>query len=235
MPSEVTIPAHLAPAVSEALREIAPALAMLDANPIAFEGWDAKAARYLARAKKRAAIERWVAAVPYSMRQFDLGRPEYHASRSICGQILAYEYQPSGLLLSGPSGQGKTRLMWQVMKSLAKAGKYSRYWHASEFFSELQGNIRFGNDDAAGWVKAVANVPVVFIDDFGQEALQNSRSGWCRDWFFRFLDIRSNAGLPLFLTTNLSAADMAERSSNIQAHPFLRRLLMVCKPYKISA
>lgn len=220
--------------LSEAIAEYVPTVAGVERDPSRSVDLDAVGLRYLARAKKQAAIARWLDAVPYSMRRFDATRPEYATFLCVIREIFAREYQGSGLLLSGPSGAGKTRVMWQVMKAQAKLGRHARYWHASDFFAEMQAQVNYGRDDAGAWIKAMASVPVVFIDDFGQHALQHTRAAWCQDWFFRFLDLRASNQLPLFITTNMTAAEMAGRTSAIQAHPFLRRLLMVCKPIKLG-
>ena len=86
--------------------------------------------------------------------------------------------------------------MWALMQRLGCGdGHDVRYWSASDWFTTLQENIRFGRDEARGWVNTVARRHIVFIDDYGQEAMQSSREDWARGWFFQFLDIRVGEGL----------------------------------------
>ena len=108
-----------------------------------------------------------------------------------------------------------------------------RYFHASDWFSTLQGCLNYGRDDARGWVDAVARRPVVYIDDLGQEAIQTARSEWAMSWFMRFLDIRVSERLPLYVTTNLDAQGIAERgASSVRGDPMVRRLIEICEPIK---
>jgi DNA replication protein DnaC len=196
--------------------------------------WDAIGQAYLARAKKRTAITEWVRAVPYSLRRSNWQHAELARSDGQIRKILGWSDSRVGLLASGPSGLGKSRAMWALMLKLAKRGKEIRYFTASEFFSDMQARVNYGRDDAGAWIKAVAGVPIVFIDDLGQEAMQTSKQDWAKSWFFQFLDMRSGKGLPLFVTTNMSARDMADGMGDLRGHPLLRRLLMVSDPVKFG-
>lgn len=194
--------------------------------------FDAIGADYLAKAKISAAVAEWERACPPFLQHSDFQHPDLARSDGQIRKVLGWSDSRVGLIASGPSGLGKSRAMWALMLKLAKRGKEIRYFTASEFFGELQAQVRFGRDDAGSWVKAVAGVPIVFIDDLGQEAMQASKQDWARSWFFQFLDIRSGHRLPLFITTNLGAKEMAENTGDLKAHPLLRRLLMVCEPVR---
>jgi DNA replication protein DnaC len=110
-------------------------------------------------------------------------------------------------------------------------GQDFRYWHASEWFSELQKQNRYGRDEASSWVGATAVRPIVVIDDLGQEAIGTVKGeDWAQAWFFRFLDIRLSHGLPLIVSTNLSATTIAgtAQRSEIRSDPLIRRLIDLC-------
>jgi DNA replication protein DnaC len=189
---------------------------------------------FLAEARKRDAIARFDSAVPPTMRESDWGHAGMAANRAQIELVLAHQVGAKGLLLSGRTGRGKTRSMWALMRRLAhEEARDIRYFHASDWFSQLQSCLNYGRDDARGWVEAVARRPVVYIDDLGQEAMQTARSEWAMSWFMRFLDIRVSERLPLYVTTNLDAQGIAERgASSVRGDPMVRRLIEICEPIK---
>ncbi len=193
---------------------------------------EALSARYVQRAKVKTALSRWASACPPNMIRTDWQHPALVSHSAQIEKVLAWRFQMRGLLVSGSTGKGKSRAMWSLMKRLAKEGREIRYYTASAWFSTLQGNVNYGRDEAAGWVNAVARAPIVFLDDLGQEAVATSKQEWCAGWFFQFLDIRLGHGLPLFITTNLTAPEMAGHNA-VRANPMLRRLLEMCEVVKI--
>lgn len=193
---------------------------------------DAVGAEYLSKALRESAIQRWEYACPEKLRQTDWQHPKIAPFAAQHAQIRSWQYQEKGLLASGPSGFGKSRAMWALMRTLAEQGHESRYFTAMEWFSALQMNVIFGRDECLGWVKSIARIPVVLIDDLGQEALQSAKQEWAQGWFFTFLDARLGNGLPLFVTTNLSSKQMVEKSSDVRGDPLVRRLLELCDVVK---
>ena len=191
-------------------------------------------AHFLAEARKRDAIARFETAVPPAMRESDWGHAGMAANRAQIERVLAHQVGAKGLLLSGRTGRGKTRSMRALMRRLAHdEARDIRYFHAGDWFAQLQGCLNYGRDDARGWVDAVARRPVVFVDDLGQEAIQTARSEWAMSWFMRFLDIRVSERLPLYVTTNLDAQGIAERgASSVRGDPMVRRLIEICEPIK---
>ena len=198
-----------------------------------FDG-EAASAHFLAEARKRDAIARFDSAVPPTMRESDWGHAGMLANRAQIERVLGHQVGAKGLLLSGRTGRGKTRSMWALMRRLAhEEVRDIRYFHASDWFAQLQACLTYGRDDARGWVDAVARRPIVFIDDLGQEAIQTARSEWAMSWFMRFLDIRVSERLPLYVTTNLDAQGIAERgASSVRGDPMVRRLIEICEPIK---
>ena len=198
-----------------------------------FDG-EAATLAFLAEARKRDAIARFDSAVPPTMRESDWGHAGMAANRAQIKRVLAHQVGAKGLLLSGRTGRGKTRSMWALMRRLAHdEARDIRYFHASDWFAQLQACLTYGRDDARGWVDAVARRSVVYIDDLGQEAIQTARSEWAMSWFMRFLDIRVSERLPLYVTTNLDAQGIAERgASSVRGDPMVRRLIEICEPIK---
>jgi len=193
--------------------------------------FDAAGKAYVANALKAAAAERFHAQCPIEYRESDWNRLERFGPQ--ISRVLDWKLGKRGMLLSGPTGRGKTRAAWGMVRRLAvDEGHDVRFWHATDWFATLQAHVRYGSDDARGWVDAVAQRRLVVIDDIGQEAVATAKSDWAQAWFFRFLDLRIGAGLPLIVTTNLTADGMAGRTTDVRGDPLVRRLLDLCEVVK---
>ena len=105
-------------------------------------------------------------------------------------------------------------------------------WPAKKFFYQLESNVRYGHDEAGEFIKCVAHKKILFIDDYGQESVLANKQDWATGWFFRLLDIRIGARLPLLMTTNMTAKQMTEGASDLSGNPFIRRVLELSKPIK---
>lgn len=175
-------------------------------------------------------VARYAEACPPEFLSSDWEHSEIQPFRAQIDRILGYSLGQRGVLASGPTGRRKTGTLWALMHRLACVeGHECRFFSAHSFFSKLQEQVRYGHDDAGGWIEAIARRRVVFIDDYGQHQVTASKSDWAESWFFRFLDIRASYHLPLFMTTNLTGHDIAG-SWKLRADPLIRRLLMVSDP-----
>jgi DNA replication protein DnaC len=193
---------------------------------------DTVGAAYLAECKRRDCIARWEADCPAEYKSTDWQDARLMPYAAQIAKVLSWEPQPRGLLLSGPSGRGKTRSVWALVKRMAEQGREVRVWHAADLFATLQAQVKYGNDDARGWIESLAKRSVLIIDDLGQESVLAARSDWAQAWFFRLLDIRLGSGLPIVITTNLTADTIAGTTKGIRADPLIRRLLDLCEVLK---
>src|SRR5687767_6321097 len=120
---------------------------------------------------------RWEHACPPALRESDWNHPRMKPFAKQISVVRNYQVNAKGLLLFGPSGRGKSRAMWDLMRRLCcDEARDVRMFTAASWFGKLQEQVRYGHDDAFGWITAIARRPLVFIDDFGQEALLASRA-----------------------------------------------------------
>jgi len=200
------------------------------------ESRDARNARYLRDAKLKASKDCYDHYCPPAYRETDWTHSGLQRCATQIKTIRSWSVGPKGILATGPTGSGKTRAMWSLLdRLLCIEGQDVKYYHAQDFFSRLNEEVNFGTDCAAGWIRAVAMHNVVFIDDFGQQAVLRNREEWALSWFFRFIDLRIEQKLPLLLTTNLDVTGMVELTSgnsSVRADPLVRRLLDLCEPVK---
>jgi len=135
-------------------------------------------------------------------------------------------------LAAGPTNLGKTRSMWALLKRLSYNDSIQfTYFSARFLFVKIQDYIKNGNDPYQ-WIQSIALEPIVFIDDFGQQALLSSREDYINACFFQFLNTRVEHRLPLLMTTNLTSNQMAERTNEVRADPLIRRLLDIADVIK---
>lgn len=172
---------------------------------------------------------------PKAFSGYDRNHPSLAANSAAIASILGWGYQDKGLLITGPTGKGKSRSCWELLRRLyAEEGHECRWYHAMDWLTELNECMKYGRDDAKGWVSDVAWRRVIFLDDWGQEANSKSREDWAQSWFFRFLDYRLERKLPIIITTNLTAKDIADKNSDVRSDPLLRRLLEICTVVKFQ-
>lgn len=183
-------------------------------------------------ARRDIAMQRWLTACPPILRECDPAFPDLAPVRPQIERILSWERGPRGLLATGDTGAGKTRAMFALMRRFCEAGEDVHMWSSVDWFGRLQQSVSYGRDDAQSFVEFMGSVPILFIDDWGQEALVASRETWARQWWFRLLDIRYGAGRPMFLTTNLRRSDLAIKTGMrpVYEDPLVRRLTALMAP-----
>lgn len=199
------------------------------------EQWRADLDRELAVKFREDSIALWDRQCPSEYKDSNWDHPELLPFREQIDRVRNWKPSKKGIVAFGPTGRGKTRSMWAMVRKQAEESRRVLCWHSAEWFAQLQKQIKYGRDEALGFVTECARARILFIDDIGQEAVTEAREDWARAHFFRLLDIRASEGLPLFLTTNLSAEKIANpgaRRDEEKTDPFIRRLLAVCEVVK---
>ncbi len=72
--------------------------------------------------------ERWLGLCPPIYRETDIHRLPPEAAK-----VTQWQYGPRGLVVVGPTGVGKTRAMWLLLKRLVYEGRHVRALNAVEF------------------------------------------------------------------------------------------------------
>lgn len=128
-----------------------------------------------------------------------------------CGKLTAAEpgTAPS-LLITGPTGAGKTWQAYGAVKRLVTAGTVDRWdaLTAADLFARLR--PRDGGSGEADYER-LARMPLLLLDDLG--AAKDSE--WTEEVTYRLVNHRSAWVLPTVFTTNLTVrnlkAAMSER------------------------
>jgi DNA replication protein DnaC len=165
----------------------------------------------------------------------DWNHPDLQANRDNIERVLAWQYGPRGLLIAGrATGTGKSRALAALtLRVFAEELVETSLWHSQELFAAITQRMSFGRDNAREFIEGLGRMPLVVIEDFGQEATAAMQEGQLQQWFFRMLDLRSAASLPCLITTNHTAESLAEKQrSELAVDPLIRRLLKVAEPVR---
>jgi len=140
-----------------------------------------------------------------------------YAKQLIAGEI-------DGLILRGPVGTGKTHIMLAALNDIQAAHESQYvvddsgmesytpfheyvYWKAPEFASEIRKSVRNETADPTGYAM---RAEVLFIDDLGTE-YEKVGSDFIWTAFQAIFDYRWENMLPIMVTTNMAAPELAKR------------------------
>ncbi len=134
--------------------------------------------------------------------------------------VLAWRYGARGLLLHGPTGTGKSRCAWLLLKREHGAGKYIRVIDHSVGFEYGQ---RFANSpaDAAVWIEKLSGADILFLDDVFKAKLTDS----LEQALFTIISARCEHGRPNIVTCNDTSDSLLERLSPDRGAALVRRLV----------
>jgi DNA replication protein DnaC len=154
---------------------------------------------YHRRQRARFAVDRWNTATPYRYKQATAQHPDITAWADTAAKNLR---DAGFLVLTGPTGTGKTHQAYGALRRIAEAGPH-RYELIATTAPDMYGRLRPNGSDKGmeHELKRLATVPLLLLDDLGTEKL----SEWTEEATYRLLNERYNACLPLIVTTNLPA------------------------------
>lgn len=137
-----------------------------------------------------------------------------HAALAAAKRVAADPRQGVGLY--GESGLGKSHLAGAIVNASIAQGVAARFVDVVEMLSELRATYNPGGSGSENSVlNGYAAVPVLVLDDLGQEAL----TGWTVRTMRDLVNRRYERGLPLIVTSNFSPAELAARKVAADAEP----------------
>jgi DNA replication protein DnaC len=167
--------------------------------------------------RKRAA--EWEALCPPLYRDTDLAQLPADAKPSI-RRVLAWQYGPRGLLLHGPTGRGKTRSVYVLLRRLHfDEGRRIATFDAVSFSHQC--SQKFFDGRGEGWINGLARRDVVFFDDLGKARVTDRVEAE----LFGLIEGRMARQVPTIITTNFVASLLAEKLTQDRADALIRRLV----------
>lgn len=162
---------------------------------------------------------RWTKICPPLYRSTD---PAQIPNQEALKTVLGYKYSDKGLFLAGPTGRGKTRSAFLLLRRL----------HEEDYRVDSLDCLDFGHKIAAlfhegtgvDWVRGLSRVPMLFMDDVDKVKLTER----VESELFGLFERRIANCLPTIITTNATGNQLAERMDDLRGPAFVRRLQKFC-------
>lgn len=145
--------------------------------------------------------------------------------------VTAWKYGPKGLLLVGPTGTGKTRCAWQLLRRLILSGHRVRAFDGLGWAVAV--SEAFGKpDETEQWLDDVCKADVLFIDDLFKGKMTEAQELAAGGVFER----RTSHLLPVIVTMNSTGRMILDRMTDQgradRGEPLIRRMGEFCEVVK---
>lgn len=187
--------------------------------------------------EQKARVDAWLAMCPPDYRS--TAWTEHPELSPVCRELSKAWWPPPadshsserGLLIYGPSGRGKTRAMFQILRRLhfarwpcaaVEAVTYADMAYTATHLSSPAHDRR----DAKAYLQRARTVRILFFDDLGKDG-GTAAPGFARA-FHDLLEHRKAFHLPTLITTERVGADLAALLGTNYADGIVRRLREMC-------
>jgi DNA replication protein DnaC len=174
---------------------------------------------------QRKNLSRWERICPQLHQCTDIGRLEDDLHQQgyderWMQEVLDWQYGSRGLVLSGPTGVGKSRVMWLLLRRLFdEERRTGAILNAVTFRSGLQSAARDGTTEE--FVRRLVRTDVLYWDDLGQMHLTGPSS----EMLLHLVEERACAGKPILATTQYSGEELDAQFERPQMGQAIRRRL----------
>lgn len=146
-------------------------------------------------------------------------------SKVVQDKILSWKVGPMGLVLPGPTGTCKTRMLFLLIKRLwVDDGVNVKWYLPGQIGKSMINAIR--QDAYEEFTEALANVPVLAIDDLGKEKVTEKS----QELLFDIINARVLRERPMLITTNFVGPALEKRFPDpLTAGPLVERIRNNCE------
>jgi DNA replication protein DnaC len=152
------------------------------------------------------------------------GSPQHRiAFKTAYEAALAFAAEPRGfLVLTGPSGAGKTHLAAAITNKRIESGHAVLYRSTPDLMDDLRAGFSTNAESPyADAFDQVKNVPLLVLDDLGIQ----SDTAWAREKLDQLITYRFNQEMPTVLVTAMPLEAMDERLRNRLSDPRQAKVL----------
>lgn len=161
----------------------------------------------------------------WSFENDDGKRPELtNAVKKYAEQFKQFRADGMGLLLHGPVGTGKTFFAACVANAVVSQGYKARMTNFEQIEKAL-----WDAGEKAQYMRELMRYDLLVLDDLGTER----KSEYMQEIVYNVIDGRYRAGLPVIITTNLTADELT-KTDEIGYSRIYDRILERCLPVKVE-
>lgn len=147
------------------------------------------------------------------------------AAKAYCEKFKEFKGQGKGLLFHGSVGTGKTYTAACIANDLIDKGVPVLMTNFSRIINTVQGRFE-GRQE---YIDSLGEFDLLIIDDLAAER----NTEFVNEIVFSVIDARYRSGLPLIVTTNLSAKAMAQEREQDRQRIY-SRVLEMCHPIEVN-
>lgn len=163
---------------------------------------------------------KWNSICPHEFRDNDPKKlPNIHAYK----KTEQWIFGKRGLFLSGPTGKGKSRSLYNLLGMQFMAGRKIIVMDEMAGF-QYAASYKDGPENAAEWVLDRSEVELLAMDDLFKCKLTES----LEQAVFAIVSHRTKWGLPLILTAQDAGASLLSRMSKDRGDALVRRITEFC-------
>lgn len=148
-----------------------------------------------------------------------------NAMKNYADKFAEFMQSGKGLLLYGTVGTGKTYYAACVANHLIDAGRSVYMTNFARLTNIIQGKFE-GKQE---FIDSLNDFDLLIIDDLGAER----KSEFMQEMVFNIIDARYRAGLPMIITTNLTA-DEIKKPQEVTFQRIYDRILERCFPVEVT-
>ena len=167
----------------------------------------------------------WNALCPPAYRDTDPSHPDLN--RRLLDGLLRYQPRGRGIGLYGPTGRGKTRMMYLLLRKLHFAG-YRVYACSARRLSHSFA-LQWGDDREADHARHIVrecySAEILFLDDVGKQRFTAAAEAE----FYDLVETRTSHLRPILWTANATGPALAAMMSPDRGIPIVRRLEEFCE------
>lgn len=161
----------------------------------------------------------------WSFANDDGQRPDLSRSlQQYADQFKKYRADGMGLLLHGPVGTGKTFFAACVANAVVSLGYKARLTNFEQIEKAL-----WDTEQKTQYMRELMRYDLLILDDLGTER----KSEYMQEIVYNVIDGRYRAGLPVIITTNLTADELT-KTDEIGYSRIYDRILERCLPVKVE-
>lgn len=138
---------------------------------------------------------------------------------------MRWNYGAKGLLLCGPTGAGKSRIMWEVAKREILTGRKVKNLNAYELI-RYPSLFMSGDNAAVAFSDSMVAVDLLILDDIFKAKLTER----IEELLFSVIDERGAWERPCLISVNDTGDTLKERLSSDRGPALIRRLREYCVP-----